>query len=72
MKSLYLILSDQFVRFLNFIDTYSEGNTVAMKEVGASAHAQINMNEKEPETHTKRQAIQHDCLPSLLGDDGGK
>jgi hypothetical protein len=43
-----------------------------MKEVGASAHAQINMNEKEPETHTKRQAIQHDCLPSLLGDDGGK
>ncbi len=21
-----------------------------------------------PETHTKRQAIQHDCLPSLLGD----
>jgi hypothetical protein len=22
----------------------------------------------EPETHTKRQATQHDCLPSLLGD----
>jgi hypothetical protein len=21
-----------------------------------------------PETHTKRQATQHDCLPSLLGD----
>ncbi len=23
-----------------------------------------------PETHTKRQATQHDCLPSLLGDWG--
>jgi hypothetical protein len=22
----------------------------------------------EPETHIKRQATQHDCLPSLLGD----
>jgi hypothetical protein len=21
-----------------------------------------------PETHTKRQATQHDCLPSFLGD----
>ncbi len=23
---------------------------------------------KQPETHTKRQATQHGCLPSLLGD----
>ncbi len=23
-----------------------------------------------PETHTKRQATQHDCLPVLLGDEG--
>jgi hypothetical protein len=22
----------------------------------------------QPETHTKRQGTQHDCLPSLLGD----
>ncbi len=25
-----------------------------------------------PETHTKRQATQHDCLPSLLGDGAGR
>jgi hypothetical protein len=25
-----------------------------------------------PETHTKRQATQHDCLPSLLGGMGRK
>ncbi len=28
----------------------------------------VSLHQRDPETHTKRQATKHDCLPNLLGD----
>ncbi len=36
-----------------------------MEVFGEGVHVPLYV--REPETHTKRQATQHGCLPSLLG-----